>query len=724
MLIDGDAALPALARLVAEESGFKVCSIYIERPGDILELLATEGLNPAAVGRTRLRVGEGIVGLSAATGRVMNLADAPHHPSFAFRPETGEEKFASMLAVPVRRSGRTVGVITVQDEAVCAFDQAVIDELEIIGLLVGEILEHAGAAVRAEEGVAATVPRVFSGVALTTGVATGPVVLRRRRSASGPLLAEDSTSELLRLHAAMERMQRGLDELHGRLPLGTADGEASREILDAYRLVASDAGWLRRVSDAVHDGLSANAAVQRVAAEVHDRMRRVTDPLLRERLADLEDMAGRLLDELGGAPAAASAQGAILIARRLGPAELLQWHEAGIAGVAIEEATPAGHAAILSRALGLPALGGIRGVVSAAEPGDHVILDAGGGDLFLRPEQELRQLYERMLATRVEEAPVGGPRLTSTHDGEPVHLMLNMGLALELDLLDRTGAEGVGLFRTEIAALARGSVPDIAEQTALYSRVLDAAGDRPVIFRTLDLGADKLLPGEEPAHEDNPAMGWRSLRLGLDRPAILRRQARALLTAARGRPLSIMFPMVATVAEFVAARGLLLMEAERICPAPAPLRIGAMLEVPALLFQLRDFLNLTDFVSVGSNDLAQFLFAADRGASELAGRYDFLSSPMLTLLEQVQREADAASVPLSLCGEAAGRPAEALALAAIGFRTLSMSAASLPSVRAALMQVDLARFRPVLGAMREAARSGESLREPIVTWAREHGIEM
>ena len=191
MLIDGDAALPALARLVAEESGFKVCSIYIERPGDILELLATEGLNPAAVGRTRLRVGEGIVGLSAATGRVMNLADAPHHPSFAFRPETGEEKFASMLAVPVRRSGRTVGVITVQDEAVCAFDQAVIDELEIIGLLVGEILEHAGAAVRAEEGVAATVPRVFSGVALTTGVATGPVVLRRRRSASGPLLAEE-----------------------------------------------------------------------------------------------------------------------------------------------------------------------------------------------------------------------------------------------------------------------------------------------------------------------------------------------------------------------------------------------------------------------------------------------------------------------------------------------------------------------------------------------------
>ena len=730
MLADGTATLPALAHLVADEIAAAVCSIYIKRPGDMLELLATEGLNPAAVGRTRLRVGEGIVGLSAASGRVMNLADAQYHPGFAYRPETGEEHLASMLAVPVRRGGRTLGVLTVQDEAPRQYSQDLVEELETVALLVSEILAEAGASDGSEEGIAATVPRVFSAVRLTGGIAIGPVVFHRLRPAPGPLLVDDPQAELDRLHAAVERMQRGLDELHLRLPPSAAEDAAPHEILEAYRLVAADAGWLQRVTDAVRDGLSAEAAVQRVAAEVHDRMRRIDDPLLRERLADLEDMAGRLLGELAGATPVSSVPGAILIARRLGPAELLSWHQAGIAGLVVEEATATGHAAILARALGLPAVGGLRGVLAAAEPGDMMILDAEEGDLFLRPETELCQVYERLLAARNEEASgwAGTRRATSTVDGERIHLMLNLGLTLELDLLDRTGAEGVGLFRTEIAALARGGVLDLAEQTTMYKRVLDTAGDRPVIFRTLDLGADKLISGEEPPEEDNPAMGWRSLRVGLDRPAILRRQLRALLLAAEGRPLSVMFPMVATVKEFCAARDLLLSEARRIRPAPDPLRIGTMLEIPALLWQLDELAAAADFISVGSNDLSQFLFAADRSAPGLSGRYDFLSPPMLNMLETVLRRAlaarDGAGIPVSLCGEAAGRPMEALTLAALGFRTLSMSGAGMLPVRSALTRLDLGRFRPVLRAIREAATSGENLREPLVTWVREQGIEV
>jgi phosphotransferase system enzyme I (PtsP) len=295
---------------------------------------------------------------------------------------------------------------------------------------------------------------------------------------------------------------------------------------------------------------------------------------------------------------------------------------------------------------------------------------------------------------------------------------------LELDQLATTGAKGIGLFRTEIAMMARGSVPDVAEQAAIYSRVLDVAGDRPVYFRTLDLGSDKLLPDSPPAEEENPAMGWRSLRVGLDRPAVLRRQLRALLVAAAGRPLSVMFPMVATLSEFRQARGLLYAEAARTRPAPANLLVGTMLEVPALLWMLPELMAEADFVSIGSNDLLQFVFAADRGTASLAERYDFLSVPMLRLLGEIKRAAETAGKPLSLCGEAASRPLDAAVLMAIGIRTLSMSASSLLGVKEALTAIDLAAFRLFLENLRRTAATYTSLREPIGAWARDHGLNV
>ena len=300
--------------------------------------------------------------------------------------------------------------------------------------------------------------------------------------------------------------------------------------------------------------------------------------------------------------------------------------------------------------------------------------------------------------------------------------MLNVGLALELDQLDATGAEGIGLFRTEIAMLARGAITDVAEQAATYARVLDAAGERPVLFRTLDLGGDKLLPDAPPPEEENPAMGWRSLRVGLDRPALLRRQLRALLLAAGGRRLSVMFPMVATVAEFRQAKSLLLAEAARVRPGPERMEIGSMVEVPALLWQLDELLPQVDFVSVGSNDLMQFLFAADRGAPDLAGRYDLLSPAVMDILEDLARRAGAAGVGISLCGEAASRPLDALVLAALGITTLSMPASSVMPVKELLQAVDLARFRAVLGTIRRRGGSAASLRDPIDVWARENNL--
>ena len=721
----GSAPLSTLVQLVASELVSEVCSVYVQRPGDILELAATEGLKQEAIGRTRLRVGEGIVGLCAATGAVMNLPDAQNHPAFAYRPETGEEPFASLLAVPVRRGGRTLGVLVVQNRTPRNFTEPEVDDLETVAMLLAEMLSGSGATDGSPEGLGATVPRLFAGTPLMGGIAVGPVVLLRSVRRVIQLLADDPEAEQVRLGQAVDRMQRGLDDLFADVPSNgrAADVNASREVLEAYRLVAADAGWLRRVNEVIRGGLTAEAAVQRVAGELHDRMRRISDPYLRERLADMEDLANRLLTALTGeAPRTAVPEGAILLARRLGPAELLDWHARGIAGVAVEEASPSGHAAILARALGIPALGSLRGMLDSAEQGDDAVIDADEGQLVLRPEDEVRRAYLRAQEARnakYAELATWRGRPAATADGVGLRLMLNVGLSMELPQLARTGADGIGLFRTEIAMLARGSVADVAEQAAIYARVLDEAGDKPVLFRTLDLGADKLLPGTI-SDEENPAMGWRSLRVGLDRPALLRRQLRALLLAAGGRDLSVMFPMVATVAEFRAAKALMLAEAARVRPAPGRLSIGTMLEIPALMWQLPDLLKEVDFVSVGSNDLLQFLFAADRGTPSLYDRYDFLSHPVLDLLEQLTVAAKLTNTPVSLCGEAASRPLEALVLAALGITTLSMPAGGILPIKAMLSQVDLGAFRSVLAAIRRGGDSG--LRESVATWAREQGI--
>ena len=723
----GNVHLEQIVTLVAGEMVAEVCSAYALRPGEILELRATHGLNQSAIGRTRLRVGEGIVGLVAATGALMNLADAQNHPSFAYRPETGEEPFAAMLAVPVRRSGRTLGVLVVQNRTPRHYTDIETEVLETVAMLLTDLLAAGGSDTR--EGFAGSLPRQFDAALLSPGIVFGRVLLHGTIIAPDRLLAEDPDAERTRLQAALGKMRQGLDTLiETQLPALRDAGDAPRDILDATRAVAADDGWLRRVAEAIRGGLTAEAAVHRVANDFRARMRRIADPYLRERLADLEDLAGRLLATLDGSGhAAIDAAGAILLVRRLGPAQLLEWHARGIAGVVIEEGSAAGHAAIVARALGLPAAGGARGAMEAADAGDEAVLDADEGTLILRPDPGVRAAYDIALQARairsaawaqLRDAP------SATKDGHPFRLMMNAGLTLELGQLATTGADGIGLFRTEIAMMARGSIPDLAEQTAIYARVLDAAGSRPVLFRTLDLGSDKLLPDSPRHEEENPAMGWRSLRVGLDRPAVLRRQLRALLLAAAGRPLSVMFPMVASVAEFRQARGLLYAEAARIRPAPSKLAIGTMLEIPALLWQLPELMAEADFVSIGSNDLMQFIFAADRGTPALAGRYDFLSAPILRLVRQVSDAAAETGTSLSLCGEAASRPLDAAVLLALGVDCLSMSASSLLAVKEALTLLDLAAFRAFMATLKRTASSHTSLREPMGAWARDHGLDV
>ncbi len=722
-LASGAASLPDIATLVAQELPADAVAIYVARAGEFLELAATYGLNVNAVGRTRLRIGEGIIGMVATSGDALNLPDAQNHPRFVYKSEIGEEPFASMLAVPVKRAGRILGVIALQNRQPRLFAPVEVESVGTIAMLLAEILSTAGATDLPEEGLGDALPRRYAGHVLSPGIARGPVLPYGTSPPIKHLLTDDSDAELARLDRAVDRANKNLD---GLISASLPGGNASRDVLDAYRMVAQSAGWLTKVKEAINDGLTAETAVDKVSRDLRERMRKIADPYLRERLADIEDMIGRLMVALGGAAAKPErADGMVLLVRRLGPADLLDWHTRGIAGIAIEEASPSGHAAILARALGLPALQVDRGAVEAAHAGDEALLDAEGATFILRPEPEVIQVYDRALAARsMRAAELAKYRdmPAITKDGTAISLMLNVGLALELDQLERTGADGIGLYRTEIAALAAGGLPDVAAQAAEYGRVLDRAKGRRVQFRTLDLGADKLLPGESNAGEENPAMGWRSLRVGLDRPAILRRQLRALLLGAQGRPLSIMFPMVATVEEFRLARDLLEAEVTRVRPAPESLDCGTMLEVPSLLFQLPGLLAEADFVSVGTNDLMQFLFAADRGTPELADRYDTLSAPVLELLERLVVACGEAGVPLSVCGEAAGRPLDALAFAAIGVTTLSMSGNAILPVKAMLAAADLNSFRPILRELRRTGAAGSSIREPLTGWAREHNL--
>ncbi len=712
-----------MVELVAAEMLVEVCSIYVARTGEMLELAATHGLKPQAVGQTRLRVGEGIIGLTAAQSEILNLPDAQNHPGFAYRPETGEEAYASMLSVPIRRAGRTLGVISVQSREARLFTQMETEAISTVAMLLGEILMRHGAAGLASGGFGDALSRRFRGHVLAPGIVCGPIFAYGRSGGPQRVLADNPAAEFRRLDHAITAADRNLDALMSEsLPAG----HATREVLDAYRLISQGTGWLNQVREVIADGLTAEAAVEQVGSELRGRMRRITDPYLRERLADIEDMVDRLLTALGaGRPKPDNAAGMILVVRRLGPAELLDWHRRGIAGVVIEEASPSGHAAILARALEIPALAVEAGALDQSREGDDAMLDAEGGAYILRPDPDVIRLYERAIAARSGRAAALAAyrdRPSRTKDGTAITLMLNIGLQMELDQLQRTGAEGIGLYRTEIAALAAGGILDVATQAADYERILDRVAGQRVVFRTLDLGADKLLPGEAEPVVENPAMGWRSLRIGLDRPAILRRQIRALLLGAKGRALSVMFPMVATVAEFRAARDLLETEVAKSPHPPSSVEVGAMLEVPAMLFQLPGLLAEADFISLGTNDLMQFLFAADRGEPKLASRYDVLSAPVLELIEGLATACAEEEVAFSICGEAAGRPLDALAFAALGVNTLSMSGSAILPVKALLAETDLDELRPVLRELRRSGAAGASLREPLLAWAREHDL--
>jgi phosphotransferase system enzyme I (PtsP) len=726
------ARLDKVVVLIASNMVAEVCSLYLRRRDGSLELFATEGLNPIAVHNTHLKPGEGLVGLIAEQAEPMQFPDAQLHPAFSYRPETGEEIYHAFVGVPILRGGHTVGVLTVQNRTKRQYSDEEVEALQTTAMVLAETIASGGlvtdglTAEERREGAAR-----FAGTSISEGVALGHVVLHEPRIVVTRLIAEDVEVERRRLSQAIEELTGAIDNMLERGDLARA-GE-HREVLETFRMFAHDHGWRRRLDEALLTGLTAEAAVQRVRNDTRARMLRMADTHARDRLHDIDDLSNRLLRLLAGGIGTAATgslpQDAIVIARTMGPAELLDYDRQRLRGLVLEEGGAASHVAIVARALGIAALTGVKGALEAVEPGDAAIVDAEGGELHVRPTQEVVSAYSDKVRFRARrQAQYAALRTVPpvTLDGERVALHINAGLLFDLPHLDQAGADGIGLFRTELQFMIAATFPRLEQQTRLYKAVLDTANARPVVFRSLDVGGDKVLPYFRGATEENPALGWRAIRMALDRPAVFRTQVRALLRAAAGRELRLMLPMIADVAEFEAARVLIDRELTILKrhgrPEPKALMVGVMIEVPAILWQLDRVLPLADFASVGSNDLMQFLFAADRGNTRVAERFDSLNPAGLKALKSIVEAAKRHRVPLNLCGEMAGKPLEAMTLVGLGFRSISMAPASVGPVKAMILSLDAGELAKRLDELLESKTT--SLREDLRRFAVEHGVQV
>ncbi|WP_224825209.1 phosphoenolpyruvate--protein phosphotransferase [Cognatishimia sp. MH4019] len=721
----GQARLDRITHLIADSMRTEVCSIYLFRDPETLELCATEGLNPEAVHETRMRLGEGLVGRVAKKGRIVNTANAPQAPGFRFMPETGEEIYSSFLGVPIQRLGEALGVLVVQSKDAREYSGDEVYALEVVAMVIAEMTELGaflgeGAALSARHQQ----PVMIRGTVGQEGAAEGRVYLHEPRVVVTNPIADDPEVEAGRLRDAVDTLRVSVDDMLA----GARAGDAEQlQVLEAYRMFANSKGWLRRMEEDISRGLSAEAAVEKEQSIARNRMTQSNDSYLRERLHDLDDLSNRLLRILTGQGADTGAEmpdDPVLVARNIGPAELLDYGRS-LKAIVLEQGSVGSHAAIVARALAIPLVIHASKITTEALNGDNVMVDGEQGIVHLRPDDTVVTAFRDKIAMLAKAQE----RYTSLRDkpakakcGSVVSLHMNAGLMADLPSLEGSGAEGVGLFRTELQFLVRNQMPRRAELSALYSRVLDAAQGKRVVFRTLDIGSDKVLPYMKPNDEPNPALGWRAIRVGLDKPGVMRMQLQALIRAANGRPLTVMFPFVAQYDEYRAAKAEFdrTLERERKLGhvLPASVEVGAMLETPSLAFAPNQFFEEVEFLSIGGNDLKQFFFAADRENERVRRRYDTLNVSFLSFLETIVHRCQATNTALSFCGEDAGRPVEALCFAAIGMRGLSMRPASIGPVKHLLRQHNLDDVKAVIDEARDSG--SQSVRPAVMDYLAKH----
>ena len=724
--------LTDIVKVIATQMSADAASCYIAVDGNRLELFASYGFNPDALHNVSFRFGEGLTGEVAQNNRTLNGADAWAHPKFAHKPQLGEEEYKSFIGVPLIRWSRSIGVLSLQNKEMREYSALDVEILETVAMVLSEIVsseEMNEFKKKFYKSSNLNEREKLKGLSLSKGYGLGVAIVHRRRQAVTKIFAEDKDKELRRLETAFARMNEDLDEKLASTKLGIGEHV---DILDAYRMFARDKGWYKKLSDNVQSGLTAEASVERAYEDMWNRLSGTNDSYLKERLHDLRDVSDRMQSYLSGdfgSVKGVDADNIIVVAQTMGPADLMDYDYTKIRGLIIEDGTPTMHVAIVAKALGIPVVAKIKGVFEEAKTGELIAVDGTDGYVYMHPSAVVQEKFKAKLAEReklqaklaeLKELPA------ETKDGVRINLYLNVGLAFDLDYIETTNCDGIGLYRTEIPFMASDIMPDVSQQVSYYKELMDRAGDKKVTFRSLDVGSDKLLPYWGNVGEENPAIGWRSIRITLDRRAILRKQMRAFLRAAAGKELNVMFPMIANVSEFEEAKETLLLELEkekrRSAEVPKKVNIGLMIEVPSVIFQLDAILKQADFISVGTNDLAQFVFACDRGNPRLTERYDVLSAPFLTMMNEIVSKANKAGVYCSVCGEMASNPIEAMALIGLGFRNLSMSGSSFGRVKSMVRTMNVEDVEDYVHTLLKSQK--KTLRPQLISYAYDHSIEI
>ncbi len=713
-----------ITALLVETLDVQVCSCYVVRPGDILELFSTKGLDAASVHETFLRVGEGLIGEIALQRKPLIFANAWEHPSFVHKPETNEEAFKSLMGVPIMDKETLLGVLAVQKNTVFQYPPEMVELLQTVAMLLSDMMVATEQKSLEKKILSGQQHKKIEGVRLISGLAVGKAFIHQRLDSIGPLLATDSKRELKKLTDALKSVEAEVNTMLAN-PF-VSDEEAG--IFETYLMFTQDKGWISKITKAIEGGLTAKSAVRKVGEEIAGRMDMITDPYIKERIHDFKDLANRLIRHLTGNSKQKKQlpKNAILVAQSMGPAELLDYDVSRVRAIILEQGSQAMHVVIVARSLNLPVIV-IKDIVELVSPDDLLAVNATEGFIYLNPSDEVLDDFEEQLKVvrRQQNKYAQMKGLPSvTKDGVAVSLNVNAGLSADMLTSNGFGFDGIGLYRTELPFMASESLPDVVAQTAIYNRAFAEAQGKPIVFRTLDIGSDKVLPYFENTEEKNPAMGWRSIRITLDRRSILRGQLRAFIRAAAGRELRIMFPMISDISEFLEAKKTLDIELKREVAhggqLPSKIEVGTMLEVPSLLFQLPDLVKLADFVSIGTNDLSQFLFATDRGNPMIWNRYDALSPSFLKTLQYVHSVCREAGIECSVCGEMASRPLEALALIGLGFTKLSMNPSSLGAIKAVVRTTDQKQLSDFISTV--LSNAVVSIRPLLKSYAVDHGI--
>ena len=679
---------------------------YLEKMGDC------EGSHHKAT----LRFGDENVGVCAANHRIVNTYD--------------ETKKTAVLCVPIIRMYNSIGVILAEKSNKKEFPETFAEIAETLAISLIEFMslrtfsQYRDRLIR-EKGF--VVKDSLKGVCLNKGYGVGRAVLHRKHRELVNIFAENVELEQSRLNEGRRKMSEYLDKKIAQTENSIGNGV---EIMEAYRMFAQDKGWYKKISNDIEKGYTAEAAIEHVYEEMWSKLSSTEDVFLKEKLYDLRDVSDRLRAFVAGETENADIlpdEDIVIIAQNMGPADLMDYNYEKIKGLVIEDGTPTMHAVIVAKALNIPVIAKIHGVLQEVKSGETVALDGERGKLYTHPSDEI--------ITECKEKSFGRKNVfaelkklydlpTKTLDGVKINLAMNYGFDLDYDYLDPSNCDGIGLYRTEVMYMSAEKMPDVEMQQKQYKRLFDKMGNKRIIFRTLDVGSDKLLPYWGDIKEENPAIGWRSIRITLDRRAILRQQIRALLRAAAGKTLNIMFPMIATVDEFLAAKETVMLEYEREKtrknPTAKKINIGIMIEVPSIVFQLDDILQKVDFISIGTNDLYQFTFACDRGNPRLTNRYDVLSAPFLRLLKIIIDKANQYKVYCSVCGEMAGNPLEAMALIGIGYQNFSVSGASFADVKKMIRSLNREDIEDYMKLLFKSNK--KSLRSQLLSYGYDHGI--